>query len=833
MHSRLQQLSVDDVFSWLPPSMPSPNILSRPKSPDEEKELRERIFAALSSFTNDLSEINKMQMHLQPFNGAVFLSPETSTRLRSFSTIQSTYKHEIGVKLSHSKLRKEIDMMVNDDIKDDIKREYNVCLSELGQAFMQEYLKNQASSKIAKQLLSGFEPIISANEIKAIKEKLNQEKSGRGNNSANVLLRWIGQRFPDLISAQKEEYDRMLSTGIIAAEQEKFINLGKMLQRLEKSVTPLQEKDLHKTAKKLIMQKSNSENKPFAPPPPFEIKHHTIEKMDDKYYKKFHPHAKADDFHDNGKLLTDDMIQQINNLREASLIPDYITKEFLSKKGINLPNTCDAILQVLDDESGQYTLHAIYKDKILGSGSFGCVGLMQDLQTGKIETFKKVNLISGPEAVIAEASNLADLGRGHPQVVFENMGRAFILMDYAAGKEMTALYNESKENTTEDKISRDLTIAQTYQVMIDIMKAISIIHEEGYLHCDIKLANIRIQENTYHVKLLDFGLMLKIGCPSPPGPQGTPFYMAPEIYSDRTYSKQTDIWALGRLLDTLFRLNDYNPQNNLPMPNLNNRFAQRNELLKEQKPDAPYVGEIEELRKLISDMNHQDPKERPALQTIIEKLEHMKVEHQLNNVDSGMREKLRVKIKDEAKKMRDLFDIIEAKFSNPITALRKLINKPQQEHKEDQMIEDDLINKINRLINKMLEHPSLHIEHDVNRLQRYATKLFHESEPSIARVEHVFLKAVEKAYLYYKVNHDSSEAAFERLQKLCTFYAEIIQLNDARRLAGTVPTASTFFKRSDNGSAKKVMADVLKAIQESHSLAEDMQVHHSIAKLGS
>lgn len=67
------------------------------------------------------------------------------------------------------------------------------------------------------------------------------------------------------------------------------------------------------------------------------------------------------------------------------------------------------------------------------------------------------------------------------------------------------------------------------------------------MHRDIKTENVQLLEPNGTVKLLDFGVAVKIGerqrtiC-------GTEEYMAPEILKDHGYGKEIDLWALGVLV---------------------------------------------------------------------------------------------------------------------------------------------------------------------------------------------------------------------------------------------------------------------------------------------
>ena len=68
------------------------------------------------------------------------------------------------------------------------------------------------------------------------------------------------------------------------------------------------------------------------------------------------------------------------------------------------------------------------------------------------------------------------------------------------------------------------------------------------MHRDLKAENIVFKEQSKNnIKVIDFGLGLK-GVNSASGICGTPFYMAPEIFSKKVYDYKYDIWSLGMLL---------------------------------------------------------------------------------------------------------------------------------------------------------------------------------------------------------------------------------------------------------------------------------------------
>ena len=72
------------------------------------------------------------------------------------------------------------------------------------------------------------------------------------------------------------------------------------------------------------------------------------------------------------------------------------------------------------------------------------------------------------------------------------------------------------------------------------------IHEGGVIHRDIKPSNIRV-DNEGIIKIIDFGLARSGGDAKTRSIIGTPVFMAPELWSDRTVSfdQSIDVYAFG------------------------------------------------------------------------------------------------------------------------------------------------------------------------------------------------------------------------------------------------------------------------------------------------
>lgn len=100
---------------------------------------------------------------------------------------------------------------------------------------------------------------------------------------------------------------------------------------------------------------------------------------------------------------------------------------------------------------------------------------------------------------------------------------------------------------------RTFSLAQSVQIIVEVMKGLKVIHEKNFIHRDIKSENVllkKVQKTTgYDIeyKIADFGFARPIGGIGAKTHCGTEKYMAPEILSNSYYGISVDLWALGVL----------------------------------------------------------------------------------------------------------------------------------------------------------------------------------------------------------------------------------------------------------------------------------------------
>jgi tetratricopeptide (TPR) repeat protein/tRNA A-37 threonylcarbamoyl transferase component Bud32 len=85
---------------------------------------------------------------------------------------------------------------------------------------------------------------------------------------------------------------------------------------------------------------------------------------------------------------------------------------------------------------------------------------------------------------------------------------------------------------------------------IQVLGALDAIHAQGLVHCDIKPANLLVQERDGNVmaRLLDFGFAESISMSEPGEQRGTLGYVAPEVFKGIDPDARADLYSLGMVL---------------------------------------------------------------------------------------------------------------------------------------------------------------------------------------------------------------------------------------------------------------------------------------------
>ena len=182
---------------------------------------------------------------------------------------------------------------------------------------------------------------------------------------------------------------------------------------------------------------------------------------------------------------------------------------------------------------------------ILGKGSQGIVYLAQDSSLSRDVAIKAVHVQDGLDQnehinhLLAEAKTVSKML--HPNIVsifdvgtFNN--QPYLVLEYVKGESLSSIMHKG------------LSIDKSLQLMKQILLGMATAHEADIIHCDIKPANILINQQG-DAKIADFGLshLANNQDDDVEGLIGTPQYMAPEYIETRQHQKVSDVFSLGLL----------------------------------------------------------------------------------------------------------------------------------------------------------------------------------------------------------------------------------------------------------------------------------------------
>lgn len=214
----------------------------------------------------------------------------------------------------------------------------------------------------------------------------------------------------------------------------------------------------------------------------------------------------------------------------------------------------------------------VYKfQKCLTSGHFGEIKLYKNIISNELVSakfFKIKNRFNLKNALrdALMCKTLSDLfdfvPKYHDDFLWQEFDKDYyvIIMDYIPGYDLKTYTKYLKHNK---KIfpPKQLNVFASW-----LISCIKSLHEKGYVHRDIKAANIMYNTSTKKYVLVDFGLSCALNdveFKTNKHPSGTPSHLSPETIK---YSRQdvlerdntflfysSDVWAIGIVLYTLIK----------------------------------------------------------------------------------------------------------------------------------------------------------------------------------------------------------------------------------------------------------------------------------------
>ena len=128
--------------------------------------------------------------------------------------------------------------------------------------------------------------------------------------------------------------------------------------------------------------------------------------------------------------------------------------------------------------------------------------------------------------------------------IFEDSTEICYLVEYCEGGSLWDALNYIKGRKFSEK--------EATSIVLEISKALEVLHKNGITHRDIKPENILLTREFEDgvipgIKLADFGLSTNKSLMETIA--GTKEYIAPEQIKKEKYTKAVDMWALGIIYD--------------------------------------------------------------------------------------------------------------------------------------------------------------------------------------------------------------------------------------------------------------------------------------------
>lgn len=259
----------------------------------------------------------------------------------------------------------------------------------------------------------------------------------------------------------------------------------------------------------------------------------------------------------------------------------------------------------------------------IGDRTYVSVYLIEDKETHKKYAAKFFRQNTNRELLLEIVEIMAQLHHstlvkfvGYSPIDFEGQENLTLITEYASNG---SLYNLIERN--------NLTNTQRQIILVGICDGMRFLHQQNYIHRDIKPTNIIIDEN-FHPQINDYYHIIKYTPGMPLESVGTPVYMAPEVFQEN-YSPLVDVYSFAI---TMYQVVTGNTSV-YDMNEIHNPFQLYKLVLQGKRPEFSVPVKLS-IKTLIEKCWSLNPSDRLTFDQLFQKLAY-DPEYYLDNVDEN------------------------------------------------------------------------------------------------------------------------------------------------------------------------------------------------------
>lgn len=235
-----------------------------------------------------------------------------------------------------------------------------------------------------------------------------------------------------------------------------------------------------------------------------------------------------------------------------------------------------SIICKLNNDTYKIGSYEIYLDNQIGTGGYSCVyagRCIDDILSNKmgINNKKRINGITIDNAVAVKKIIAKNLSYRHQKLlwdevkimqlikmnpnpnivtcydVIDDLDTVYIIMEYCDSGNLAKLVGKPMK---EDLIRHYFS---------QLVNGIKYLDDYKIIHRDIKPRNLLLTDNNKILKICDFGLAKNKTDSKNNTICGSPLYMAPEIFKNKSYDDTVDYWSIGIILyEMIYGINPLN-----------------------------------------------------------------------------------------------------------------------------------------------------------------------------------------------------------------------------------------------------------------------------------